>query len=266
MSTSSRACRPPSRSTRRAPPATRAPPWAPSPRSTTTCACSSPASAWSTAPRAARRSPGRPPSRSLTGSWSCPRAPGSRCWPPWCGAARARTRRCWRTCRHRASPGRVSTASSTRRPSASSWRAMSSTPSRSSSTAWYGARASPGASPSPWRRRSSSPMGWPRSRSCPAPVVPPPRASHPPAGMPRWRVRRSRSRSTWPAPTGMARSRSWRPATSRSTRPTALVRRATGLAPASRSTPRWWCPTPASAWRTAPSRPGRAGTSATSSG
>ena len=34
----------------------------------------------------------RPPSRSSTRSWSFPRAPASRCWPRWCGAARASTR------------------------------------------------------------------------------------------------------------------------------------------------------------------------------
>ena len=50
-STSSRACRRPSRSTRSRPAATRGPPSAPSPRSTTTCACSTPASACRTAPK-----------------------------------------------------------------------------------------------------------------------------------------------------------------------------------------------------------------------
>ena len=31
-------------------------------------------------------------SRSWTSSWSCPRAPGSRCWRPWCAGARGSTR------------------------------------------------------------------------------------------------------------------------------------------------------------------------------
>ena len=96
-STSSRACRRPSRSTRRAPPATPARPWARSPRSTTTCGCSTPASAWPTAPTTARRSSARPRRRSSTASWSCPRAPASRCWHRSSAGARAPTRRCWPT-------------------------------------------------------------------------------------------------------------------------------------------------------------------------
>ena len=42
---------------------------------------------------------------------SCPRAPASRCWPRWSGAARATTRRCSPTWPPRASPGPGSTAS-----------------------------------------------------------------------------------------------------------------------------------------------------------
>ena len=90
-----------------------------------------------------RRHGGHPPdarSRSSTASSSCPRAPASRCWRRWCGAARASTRRCSPTWPRRASPGPGSTArstSSTER--ASSWPATSSTPSRSSSTGWCGA-------------------------------------------------------------------------------------------------------------------------------
>ena len=52
--------------------ATRARPWAPSPRSTTTCACSGPASAASPATTAAGRSRSSPRSRSSTRSPSCP--------------------------------------------------------------------------------------------------------------------------------------------------------------------------------------------------
>ena len=59
---------------------TRAPPWAPSPRSTTTCACSSPASATRTARSAAGRSSSRRPSRSSTPCWPCPTAAASWCW------------------------------------------------------------------------------------------------------------------------------------------------------------------------------------------
>ena len=52
--------------------------------------------------------------------------------------------------------------------------------------------------------------------------------------------------STWPARPAAAPTTSWRPATSRSTRPTAPASAATAWAPASRSTPSWWCPTPTS--------------------
>ena len=74
MWTTSSACRPRSRSTRNRPPATRAPPSAPSPRSTTTCACSSRASATPTARSAGARSRSRPSSRWSMRSWRCRRA------------------------------------------------------------------------------------------------------------------------------------------------------------------------------------------------
>ena len=67
------------------------------------------------------------------------------------------------------------------------------------------------------------------------------------------RPRRSRSASTSPAPSASSRTRSWRRATSRSTRRTAPARRATASAPASRSTPSWSCPTPTCRSARAPS-------------
>ena len=67
---------------------------------------------------------------------------------------------------------------------------------------------------------------------------------------------------------GSSPSRSWRPATSRSTRPTAPARTATASAPASRSTPSWSCPTPTCRSPRAPSprgaRPARSTSSACS--
>ena len=61
------------------------------------------------------------------------------------------------------------------------------------------------------------------------------------------RPRRSPSRQHLACPVcGSSRTRSWRPATSRSTRPTAPASTATASAPASRSTPSWSCPTPTS--------------------
>ena len=65
----------------------------------------------------------------------------------------------------------------------------------------------------------------------------------------------SPSPSTWPARCGPSPSRSWRPGTSPSTRPTAPASTATASAPASRSTPSWSCPTPTCRSTRAPSRP-----------
>ena len=57
-----------------------------------------------------RRSPARRGSRSSTACWSCPTAPGSRCWRRSCGAARASTR-----ATRRKSPGRVHAGAGRRR-------------------------------------------------------------------------------------------------------------------------------------------------------
>jgi excinuclease ABC subunit A len=70
---------------------------------------------------------------------------------------------------------------------------------------------------------------------------------------------RCSSPRTWPAPTAASASPSWRPGTSPSTRPTAPARSAPGSAPASRSTPTWWCPTtrcrsPRARWRRGPAQ------------
>ena len=75
-------------------PATPGPRSARSPRSTTTCACSSPGSACRTARTTARSSPASRPQQIVDRILSCPRAPASRCWRRWCGAARAPTRPC----------------------------------------------------------------------------------------------------------------------------------------------------------------------------
>ena len=92
-------------------------------------------------------------------------------------------------------------------------------------------RASSGASPTRWRRPCGWPTAWPRSSSSAATAR---RSAAPRTARP---TTPSPSPSTWPARTGTAPSRSWRPATSRSTRPTAPARPATASAPASRSTP-----------------------------
>ena len=72
------------------------------------------------------------------------------------------------------------------------------------------------------RRRSPRSASWPRT------------------GPRSW----SRSPSTWPARTAGSRFDEPRRATSRSTRPTAPARRATGSGPDSRSIPSWSCPNP----------------------
>ena len=149
-----------------------------------------------------------------------------------------------RSRRPRASPGPSSTASSTSSPTRSSSPATSSTRSRSSSTAWSGATASSGGSPTRSRRRCASPRAWPRSRSWAATTTP---AST---------TRSSPSASTSAVPPAGSASRSWPPATSRSTRRTARASTATASARASRSTPSWWCPTRISPSPRAPSRRG----------
>ena len=89
-----------------------------------------------TAPPADGPWPARPPSRSSTASSSCPRAPGSRCWPRWCAGARGSTARCSTTWPNRVSSGSGSTARRSSSPTGprSRWPATRSTPSRSSST------------------------------------------------------------------------------------------------------------------------------------
>ena len=158
--------------------------------------------------------------------------------------------RCSPTWPPRASPGPASTARSTSSPTRSTWPATSSTPSRWSSTASCCARASSAASPTRWRRRCSWPRAWPRSRSCrrkdgDRPTTEP-RAAHlqPAPRLPDLTARPSRS---------------WPPATSRSTRPTAPASTATASAPASRSTPSSSCPTPTCRSPRAPSPRGRGG-------
>ena len=93
-----------------------------------------------------------------------------------------------------------------------------------------------------------------------------------PKGWPRWwwwtptapRRRPSPSASIWPAPTAGSASRTPHPGTSPSTRPTAPARPAPASAPASRSTPSWWCPIPPSPWPRGPWSRGRAPAASTS--
>ena len=70
--------------------------------------------------------------------------------------------------------------------------------------------------------------------------------------------------STSPARSAARASRSWPPATSRSTRPTAPARAATASARGSRSTPSWSCPTPTCRSPRAPSPRGPPATPSTS--
>jgi hypothetical protein len=209
-STSSRACRRPSRSTRSRRRATRARRSAPSPRSTTTCGCCSPASACPTARTTATGHHARRPSRSSTG----PRAarghplPGARPGGPGPqGHLRHAARRPGQA-GLRPGPHRRRGHELTDTPSSSS-PATRCTPSRWSSTGWCCATASSAASPTRSRPRCAWPTAWPRSRSCPA------------DGEPTTEEDTLTFSSTWPAPTAGCPSRSWRPATSRSTRPTA---------------------------------------------
>ena len=171
-----------------------------SPRSTTTSGCSTPGSACRTARSAARWSPARRRSRSSTGCSSCPRAPASRCWPRWCGGARASTRT--------SSPDLAGEGFARARVDGEMRRAVrarsrstatTSTPSRWSSTDWCGARASSAASPTRWRRRCGWPRGWPRWSRAPR------------RGRRGREPRRSPSASTSPAPTTARRSRSCAP-------------------------------------------------------
>ena len=222
-----------------------------SPRSTTTCACSTPASACQHCPNDGTRL-AAPDARSRSSTGSCELPEGTRFQvlaPVVRGrkgeyehAARGPRRR-------RATSAPASTARSSTSPSSSSaptgWPATSSTRSRSSSTGWCSARASSAGSPTRWRRRCGWPRAWPRSSSCRA------RAT-----------RRRRDADVQPAP-GLPdvrheSTRSWRRATSRSTRRTAPARRATGSAPRSRSTPSWSCPTPTCRSTRAPSPRGAA--------
>ena len=67
-----------------------------------------------------------------------PEGTSSRCWRPWCGAARASTRSCWRRSGARASSACGSTARSGRcRRDPSSWTRTASTPSRWWWTGWW---------------------------------------------------------------------------------------------------------------------------------
>ena len=105
------------------------------------------------------------------------------------------------------------------------------------------ATASSGASPTPSRPPYGWPTAWPRSSWCRVGQ----RGETTARRTPRATASR-REAHVLPAP-GVphrrgSRSTSWRPATSRSTRPTAPARRATASAPATRSTPSWSSPNP----------------------
>ena len=184
--------------------------------------------------RAAPWSPARRPSRSSTGSSSCPRAPASRCWRRSCGAARASTRRCSPTWRPQGfARARVDgeVHELTEKVELARYeqhtievvvdRLVRRDGHRAAAHRLAGDRAAPG------RRRGRGPARARDGRG----ERPSERDAHvqPAPGLPQL--------------TG-SRSRSWRPATSRSTRPTAPASTATASAPASRSTPSWSCPTP----------------------
>ena len=130
-------------------------------------------------------------------------------------------------------PGPRRRRARTSSPTRSTSPATRSTPSRSSSTAWC--KRERHRAPAHRLARDGAarwPTAWPRCSSC--------RARATDAARPR----RSRSASTWPARRAAGPTTSWRPATSRSTRPTARASTATASAPASRSTPSWSCPNP----------------------
>ena len=247
-STSSRGCRRPSPSTRSPPHATRVPRWAPSRRSTTTSESCTRASGTRTARTAGGPSAARRRTRSWTRSWSCPRARGSRCSLPWCAAARVSTRsscRIWRTRGSRA-PASTARCASCRSPSV--WPRPTSTPSRSSWTAWWPSRTSAAAWPTPSRPPSSWRRASPRSR-CRRMTARTSRRSR----------RRSRARIAGSA------MRSWHPATSPSTLPTGPAPRATDWARGSRSTPssssrRPSCPSMKAPWRRGPAPRSNTGT------
>ena len=248
-STSSRACRRPSRSTRSRRRATPARPSAPSPRSTTTCACSTPASACRTAPNDGTRL--RAPdarSRSSTASSSCPTAPASRCWRRSCGAARASTTRCSQTspaqgfvraridgeivdiaeflkdderlARYEQHTIEVVVDRLVRRDGIER---------RLTDSLETALQLADGVAEIELVPREGEDVDGRDAHLQPAPRLPD-----------------VRHEST----------RSWRPATSRSTRPTAPASTATGSAPRSRSTPSWSSPTPTCRSTRAPSRRG----------
>ena len=180
---------------------------------------------------------------------SCPRAPASRCWPRSCGAARAPTRRCSPTSPPRATPGPGSTA-----------RCRDRRPKNDERLARYEQHTievivdrlvgREGIE----RRLTDSLETALRLADGVAEVqlVPTARATA--------ATRRARDAHLLPAPglpgAASSPSRSWRPGTSRSTRPTAPASTATASAPASRSTPSWSCPTPTCRSTRAPSRRG----------
>ena len=155
-------------------------------------------------------------SRSSTASWSCPRAPASRCWRRWCGAARASTRRCSTT-----SPAQGFVAGPDRRRDRRHRRVPE-------------ARASPGPLRAAHDRGRRRPAGAARGHRAPAHRLAGDGAA---AGRGRGRDRdrapRGRGRQAetltfsqhLACPTcGKSATRSWRPATSRSTRRTAPAR------------------------------------------
>ncbi len=192
--------------------------------------------------RAARR-------HALPGARAGGAGPQGRVRRPAQGARRARASRgCASTVSSTSSP--ISSAAPTTRASP----ATSSTPSRWSSTAWCGKAGIE-------RRLTDSLETALRLAEGVAEVEIVPA---------RGRGRASRDAhvlaSTSRAATAGCRSTSSRRGTSRSTRRTARASAATGSAPASRSTPSWWCPTTTWPSPTARSRRGAGSAAATSTG
>ena len=138
-------------------PQSHAPPSAPSPRSTIICACSIPPSAFRIAPFAAMKSRARPRNRFCDTCFRCGRRIGSRSWRPSSAAAKASSKRKWKSWRARVSFERVLMEPCVRSMRKSLSISARITPSKSSSTACSSSRASKSASKPPSKPRRN----WP---------------------------------------------------------------------------------------------------------
>ncbi len=202
------------------------------------------------------RRPARRPSRSSTGSWSCPRGPGSTSSRRWCGAARGSTSA---LLEELARQGFARVRVDGVILELADRRAADARPLRA---AHDRGRGRPPGAP---RRHRAPPDRVDRDGAAPdrgtAEVLVQGDGKRPKVAVvesgtgdaeetgtagPTTGTRCSPSPSTSPAPTAGSASRSSRRAASPSTRPTAPARPVSGSAPASRSTPSSSCPTRAS--------------------